>query len=432
MLVATHLFAGWFAGHNNHLHGLARYPKDWMKILHTADWHLGDRLGRIDRTADLRAAVGRVSKYCDSEAIDVLLVAGDLFSELARPDGLREAIHHWQELFRPFLERGGTILTLTGNHDNENFCQTLVHAMTLAAPTVGTHGEEIPTGRLYLATEPTFVRLGGVQFVLMPWPTPGRYFRGQTHLQYGSPEEKNEKLVDAWKAALVAIRESPNYDRSAPAVLGAHINIFGGEIGGGLFRITPQEDVVLKTHDLANQFDYVALGHLHKAHAVGAPHVRYSGSIERLDLGEAGDRKSVTVVEVGAGGLVGEPYTLPLPDTAPIFETHVLNPNVDLPQLRAKHSTPCTALVNLHIRYTAGEHHLEDVLRELDEIFPRWYARDWEETGALGPTLVAEELRSKSFRETVREYLEQELIQHDDADRDSILALAEKLLDEAE
>ena len=60
----------------------------------------------------------------------MLLVAGDLFSELARPDGLREAIRHWQEVFRDFLESGGTILTLTGNHDNENFCQTLVHAMT--------------------------------------------------------------------------------------------------------------------------------------------------------------------------------------------------------------------------------------------------------------------------------------------------------------
>src|SRR5829696_5988369 len=109
-----------------------------MKILHTADWHPGDRLGRIDRTDDLRKAVERVAAICESEAVDVLLVAGDLFSELARPDALRETIRHWQDVFRGFLVRGRTILTLTGNHDNENFCQTLVHAMSLAAPTVGT------------------------------------------------------------------------------------------------------------------------------------------------------------------------------------------------------------------------------------------------------------------------------------------------------
>ena len=70
-----------------------------MRILHTADWHLGDRLGRIDRTDDLRKAVERVADYCRAESVDVLLVAGDLFSELARPDGLREAIEHLQEVF---------------------------------------------------------------------------------------------------------------------------------------------------------------------------------------------------------------------------------------------------------------------------------------------------------------------------------------------
>ena len=110
-----------------------------MRILHTADWHLNDRLGRIDRTDDLRKGVERVAAHCREQKVDVLLVAGDLFSELARPDALRETIRHWQDVFADFLNGGGTILTLTGNHDNENFCQTLRHAMTLAAP-AGRHG----------------------------------------------------------------------------------------------------------------------------------------------------------------------------------------------------------------------------------------------------------------------------------------------------
>ena len=406
-----------------------------MKILHTADWHLGDRLGRIDRTADLRTAVERIGQYCDERSVDVLLVAGDLFSELARPDGLREAIFHWQRVFRPFLERGGTILTLTGNHDNENFCQTLVHAMTLAAPTVGTDGDTISPGRLYLATEPTFIRLhdretgGDIQFVLMPWPTPGRYLHGHNNLTYGSPEEKNELLVDAWKRALVGIRASANYDQKAPAILSAHINIYGSHIGSNPFRITPQEDVVVDGSDLAEQFDYVALGHVHKPQAVGAAHVRYCGSIERLDLGERGDHKGVVLVEIGPDGLVGEPEVLPLADASPIYEETILNPFEDLIRLRIERKDREKALVNLHVRYTAGVDQLEDVLRELNEIFPRWYARDWEETGALGPTLVAAtEPRTKGFQETVREYLDQELIQHDDADRESILAIADELL----
>src|SRR5262245_57129683 len=103
-----------------------------MRILHTADWHLADRLGRIDRTDDLRRAVERVAAYCAGESVDLLLVAGDLFSELAGPEALRESIRHLQDVFGAFLREGGSILAMTGNHDKENFCQTLRHAMNLA------------------------------------------------------------------------------------------------------------------------------------------------------------------------------------------------------------------------------------------------------------------------------------------------------------
>src|SRR3954468_16768322 len=164
--------------------------KDEMRILHTADWHLGDRLGRIDRTDDLRRAVERVAGYCRQEKVDVLLVAGDLFSELARPDGLREAVRHVQATFEEFLRGGGTILAVTGNHDNENFCQTLRHAMTLAAPAIGGFGAPVPPGRLYLAAEPSLLRLadaktgGHVQFVLMPYPTPARFLTNEVLQKY--------------------------------------------------------------------------------------------------------------------------------------------------------------------------------------------------------------------------------------------------------
>src|SRR6516162_2092806 len=162
-----------------------------MRILHTADWHLGDRLGRIDRTQDLRRAVERVAAYCAEHEIEVLLVAGDLFSELSRPDSLRDSIEHLQKTFEPCLLGGGTILAVTGNHDNETFCHTLQLVMTLAAPAAGKAGEVRPFGRLYLATSPTLLRLADrqgqpVQFVLMPYPTATRYLRDQEAQRYSS------------------------------------------------------------------------------------------------------------------------------------------------------------------------------------------------------------------------------------------------------
>src|SRR5262245_32889578 len=214
-----------------------------MRVLHTADWHLGDRLGRIDRTRDLRRAVERVGEYCRQEAVDVLLVAGDLFSELARPDGLRESIEHWQAAFRDFLADGGTILALTGNHDNENFCRPLAHAMNLAAPTTGDMGEVVPPGRLYLATEPTLLRLRDrhdsfeVQFLLMPFPTPSRYLRDEAARKYASPEEKNARLMTAFVETLRTIQRHERFDARAPTVLSAHVSVRGADVGRGLFRL---------------------------------------------------------------------------------------------------------------------------------------------------------------------------------------------------
>jgi exonuclease SbcD len=380
-----------------------------------------------------------VAAYCKSEKVDVLLVAGDLFSELARPDALRETIRHWQQAFAEFLETGGTVLTLTGNHDNENFCQTLRHAMALAAPTVGKAGERVPPGRLYLAAEPSFLRLRDrsdtfdVQFVLMPYPTPTRYLKGEGGQRYASPEEKNKLLVTAFEQTLRETRTHPEFRPDVPAVLSAHVHVRGAAIGPGLFRLTEQEDVLVNDAGLAEQYAYVALGHIHKPQFLGGHgHVRYSGSIEKMDLGEQTDTKGVVLFEVGPDGRSGEPTVLPLPST-PVYELIVADPAEDIPRLREEYPDAKDDLVNLHIRYTAGRDNLEEVLRELERIFPRWYARDWKETGELGPSIAAGEAdRSKGFAETVREYLSAELLNHDEADRGAILERAEALLKELE
>src|SRR5262245_59132411 len=181
-----------------------------MRILHTADWHLGDRLGRIDRTADLQQAVEHIGHWCLEHQVDVLLVAGDLFSELSRPDSLRASIEHLARVFLPFLVKGGTILALTGNHDNETFFQTLRHMMNLASPAVIDPGDLLSPGRLYLAAEPTFLRLPDrdgqpFQFVLMPYPTPNRYLDDRSR-RYQSLEEKNQALQTAYAAKLDSLQ----------------------------------------------------------------------------------------------------------------------------------------------------------------------------------------------------------------------------------
>lgn len=406
-----------------------------MKILHTADWHLGDRLGRIDRTADLRRAVERVAVYCEQFEADVLLVAGDLFSELIRPEGLRDACEHLMTTFQAFLARGGTIVTLTGNHDNENFCQTLRHAMTLAAPEAFRFGERAASGRLYLATEPSLVRLldresgKDVQLVLLPYPTPTRYLDRETPPRYQSHEERNRLLQNACIETLRTIQQDARFDPSLPAVLSAHVHVHGSDIAT-LFRITEEEDVILHDTDLGSGFAYVALGHIHRGQCInGLTHVRYSGSIERMDLGEQNDDKGVVLVEVGPEGLRGEPLILPL-EATPIYRVEFGSPNEpELIRLREEHPDASNDLVRIEFTYAAGVDDLEKTLHELETIFPRYYYRTWTEAGVLGPTLtVGEAARTRSFEETVRDYLDHELMNHEEEDRQAVLERAETLM----
>jgi DNA repair protein SbcD/Mre11 len=406
-----------------------------MRLLHTADWHLGDRLGSrgIDRTEDLRRAVERVARYCDRENIDVLLVAGDLFSDkLGMQKDLSETVRHLGDTLRPFLLRGGTILALTGNHDRDIPAQTLRSTLALAAPEPLDPGTLIAPGRLYLATEPTLVRLAGhgmeAQFVLMPYPTPGRY-RVNSNGGSLARTQRNRDLRQAYSDRLHGLLAHPAFRTALPSVLAAHVQVRSATLPSRLFRITEAQDIVFRAEDIPSEFAYVALGHIHQPQRLGGmDHLRYSGSIERLDLGEADDEKSVTLFELDRDGLAGAPRSLPLEATA-FYDVRIDDPNEQLPRLRERYPDAGSALVRYRLTWKAGEHDRDAILRELDTVFPRWYDRDVVEAGAEARASHAASLPAAALdpAHLVRHFLEREL--DGDADRDELLQLAEALLE---
>ena len=82
-----------------------------MRIIHTADWHLCDWLRQVNRTDDLTARVEVVADLCETHEADVLLIAGDLFSEQATVEDMTQALTHLHATFAPFFDRGNN----TGN-----------------------------------------------------------------------------------------------------------------------------------------------------------------------------------------------------------------------------------------------------------------------------------------------------------------------------
>ena len=214
--------------------------------------------------------------------------------------------------------------------------------------------------------------------------------------------------------------------------VGVHIGVRGSELPT-LFRLSEQEDIIFSEADLPTGFHYVALGHIHRAQFLhGQTHIRYSGSIERLDLGEQHNSPGVVLFDIAATGRVGEPEVLPLPGT-PVYEVTLLDPHADLERLKAAGEDVGNDLVNLHIHYTPGEHNLEEILCEAEKVYPRWYARDWVQTNTLGETLTLGEAdRSKSLREIVRGYADTELQNHDEFEKQELLTLLGQIIDECE
>lgn len=403
-----------------------------MRILHTADWHLNDRLGRIGRQKDIVARLEEIAGYLDEHQVDVMIVAGDLFSQHTNVEKLKDAVGEVNRVFKPFLTRGGTIVAISGNHDNEALFNLLWFALDLAHPLDPGKAGPRPGGRLYLAARPTHLLLEDaagqqVQFLLMPYPTPARYLCGEA-TRYGSLEEKNRSMHQTLLRELHRIQER-NVDPRLPTVLVSHIHVRGSQVHN-LYRISELEDVVFDPADVPTHWAYVAYGHIHKSQALsGAEHVRYAGSIERFDRGEKEDEKSVTLVDIGPTGKVGEPGILPL-DATPIYRVEINDPDEELPRLKNLYPDHERALVSYQLLYDPTKHNRDEICREIESVFPRWYERKFVLEGS-SVTLdgAGPEVQTRDVPSTVREYL-RESIPEDREDRELVLSLADQLLAE--
>jgi len=403
-----------------------------MRVLHTADWHLADKLGRQDRTAGLQKQVEVIADICQQENVDVLLVAGDLFYERASRDALRHSVSHLVETFGKYLRDGGTIVAITGNHDRDDFCGVIRDAFRLASPVQIAAGGLAPSGRFHLHTGPTYFRLadrGGqeVQFVSMPFPTGARYLQGDAQ-KYTTQEERRRNLSAAVHQQLIQIQR--RLEPSLPSILSAHLTVDGAQTSG-LFRMTESEDMVFQNNLIAGDFDYVALGHIHCEQTVGGRiHARYSGSIERLDQGERNDDKSVTLFDIDRSGLVGQPRLIPLAAT-PLYTLTIDDFETQFPQFESLYPDAQQALVKYELIYEPGVDNLPEMQHKLNQFFPRWHDRTFSPRRATGsqPETAWHPAADANPDAIARAYFEQQLAA-DNPDRDDILQLLDQLLTE--
>jgi exonuclease SbcD len=265
-----------------------------MRILHTADWHVGRRLGRHDRTEEMREALDEIAAIADEQQVDLVLVAGDVFDRATPPvESLSLGL---TALLR--LARDRPVVVVAGNHDAPELFDAL-------APLLRERGVHL-IGRIK-APDAGGV-LGpdelGVPAVVAGFPflREGRVidFMADTGKWYGAYAQRIAALTDAYNTALV---ERAGTD--LVPILIAHFMVSGVRVSRSERELHIGDAYTATAQAIPAGPQYVALGHIHAPQPVpGAPvPAAYAGSLLPMDFGEAGEAKRVVIVDVEPGRL---------------------------------------------------------------------------------------------------------------------------------
>lgn len=261
-----------------------------MRLLHTSDWHLGRSFHREGMLGHQAAYVDHLLEVVESERVDVVVVAGDIYDRALPPvDAVRLAD---ETLARLAASRAKVVLT-SGNHDSAQrlgFSSRLIDAagvfIRADASGVGTpvvledeHGPVAIHGLPYL--DPDAVR--------EPWGLPARSHQAA--------------LTEAMRRVRADLDARSGATRS---VVLAHAFVAGAEPSDSERDISVG-GVSLVPTSVFDDIDYVALGHLHGRHTL-TESIRYSGSPLAYSFSEADQRKGSWLVELGAAGLASTTF----------------------------------------------------------------------------------------------------------------------------
>ena len=262
-----------------------------MRILHTADWHIGHRLYERSRIEEHHQFLDWLLTTLQENAVDVLLVAGDIF-DTALPSS--EATNlYYQFLFRLYRETHAHAIITAGNHDSP---------MRLAAPR-----EFLRMGRIHVvgaASEPAECVFTlpsenpSVAIAAVPYLSDSEL----SHISFETEPERAERYRERLK---VFYRQCVEYMPSGlPKILMGHLFVHGGKMGNSERNIQIGGATAMQISDFPDDVAYVALGHLHRPHAIsGASYpLQYAGSPLPLRFNEASYRKKVYLLDVPASG----------------------------------------------------------------------------------------------------------------------------------
>jgi len=261
-----------------------------VRILHTGDWHFGRSLEGRSRLPEQEAFVDELVTVAREEGADLVLVAGDVYDSVNPPAAAEEL--YYDALSR--LSEGGrrAVAVIAGNHDHPE----RIAAASPLASRQGIHLIGLPRREAVRVTVP---RTGEEAVIAaLPYPSESRL----NELLHGEPDEEALRAAYSDRVGRLLREMAGQFRPDTVNLAMSHLYVLGGRESdserpiqvGGAYTVHPD------ALDAGQQ--YTALGHLHRPQrAGGRDDIRYCGSPLAYSFSEAGQAKSVTLVEAAPG-----------------------------------------------------------------------------------------------------------------------------------
>ncbi|MBY7957192.1 exonuclease SbcCD subunit D [Vibrio fluvialis] len=316
-----------------------------MKFLHTSDWHLGRQFHNVSLLEDQRYVLKQLIDYLKNNAVDAVIVAGDVYDRSVPPT---VAIELLDEVVSSICtDLNIPMIMIPGNHDGAKRLGFAAKQMKGAGLHIISDFEQMMTP-VVLKSE----QAGDVAFYGMPYNDPEQV-RHHYQNSVTTHDEAHQFLCECIKA---------QRDTSQRHVLISHCFVDGAMESdserplsiGGSDRVN---------HEHFADFDYVALGHLHQPQKKGEEHIRYSGSLMKYSFSEQHQKKGMTLVELNDEGFVAAEH---IPLSAP-HDMRIIEGELDqlLEQGKTDPSAHDYLLVRLH-----DKHAILDPMEKLRKVYP--------------------------------------------------------------
>ncbi|MFC4008069.1 exonuclease SbcCD subunit D [Nonomuraea purpurea] len=264
-----------------------------MKILHTADWHVGKVLKGRPRIEEHRAVLRELYSAARTHDVDAVIVAGDLFDTSAPTPEAQSLVLN---VLMALRGDGREVIVLAGNHDNPQLLEVYRPVLgKLGLHVVGTFRRPDAGGTLaFTARSGEPVRLAVLPFLSH------RYVVRAAEVLTGTAADHNRDYAARISELMGALTDG--FQSDTVNIVTTHGTLPGGAFGGGEREAQSIFSYYFEPTVFPTATQYAALGHLHRRQQIPGPcPIWYSGSPLAVDFGEEGNTPGALLVEVTPG-----------------------------------------------------------------------------------------------------------------------------------